>query len=83
MQYQCVANSVYKGDKTMHPSPSSNDRKRARVYGEQNGTAPKTLRENAQEYPNKRTELPSDNKVMSLFWESFERNRRLYELLSE
>lgn len=69
----------------MTTSPSSNKQSRLRSQGRDNGTEPTPEREAGHENADKEVEPSSDHheEFMAQVRESFERNDKLYELLSE
>ena len=66
-------------------SPSSQEQNRARLQGRRNVAKPAKLREDVQKNPDKEIEPSPDHheEFMAQVRESFERNDKLYELLSE
>lgn len=69
----------------MTTSPSSNKQSRLRSQGRKNGAKPTPEREAGQKNSDKEVEPSSDHheEFMAQVRESFERNDKLYELLSE
>ena len=69
----------------MTTSPSSNKQSRLRAQGRDNGADPTPEHEAVQDNPDKEVDPSSDHheEFMAQVRESFERNDKLYELLSE